>query len=255
MNIYIFIDETGSPQLYAKRKRPLWIEPDFVPVICLGMVVTNDRIKLRKDITDFQKQVLNDPLLNSIYSVSQPGWFFHARRDHSDINFKMVDFLRQLNSFNFSAVIGRKIPEIFINKHNGNAIEFYFDLIHKLLELDHLHADAKYHLYLSQRQSSTVQRFTEAFEKAVKAKRMEIERISFSCSIVRSCDFPELSVADYLLWALQRYILKGERRYFAALEKHYEKILDVYDNDGSGKLYGVNDPFTLEKASAFNMLV
>lgn len=255
MKKYIFIDETGSPQLYAKRKRPLWMEPDFVPVICLGIVVTHDRINLRKEITDFQKQVLNDPLLNSIYSVSQPDWFLHARRDHSDINFKMVDFLRQLNSFKFSAVIGRKIPEIFINKHNGNAIEFYFDLIHKLLELDHLQPDAKYHLYLSQRQSSTVQRFTEAFEKAVKAKSMEIERISFSCSIVRSCDFPELSVVDYLLWALQRYILKGERRYFAALEKHYEKILDVYDNEGSGKLYEINDPFVLEKASPFNILV
>ena len=29
--------------------------------------------------------------------------------------------------------IGRKIPEIFNRKHNGNATEFYFDLIHKLL--------------------------------------------------------------------------------------------------------------------------
>jgi hypothetical protein len=254
MKKYIFIDETGSPQFFAKGKRPLWTEPDFVPIICLGMVITKDRMNLRNAVTDFKNQILNDPLVNSIHSVSKPGWYLHARGDHSDINLKMVDFLRGLNCFKFSAVIGRKIPEIFINKHNGNAIEFYFDLIHKLLELDHFSDEASYHLYLSHRQSNTEQRFTEAFKNALKAKSMAVEGISFSCSIVRSCDCPEMSVVDYLLWALQRYILKGERRYFTALEKHYENILDIYDNEGRGKLYGINDSFQLPKASLFHVM-
>jgi hypothetical protein len=75
----------------------------------------------------------------------------------------------------------------------------------------------------------------------------------YSCSVVRSGDFPELSVVDYMLWALQRYILKGEGRYFMALEKHYDKILDVYDNEGLGKLYSANEPFRLEKATDFTL--
>jgi hypothetical protein len=70
---------------------------------------------------------------------------------------------------------------------------------------------------------------------------------------VRSQDFPELSVVDYLLWALQRYILKDERRYFAAMEHHYEQILDVYDTDGQGKLYTQDDKFDLKKASPFTL--
>jgi hypothetical protein len=217
------------------------------------MVTTEDRLRLREMVLGFQQQILNDPLLNSIYSVKQPGWYLHACNDHSDINLKMVEFLRQLDGFKCSIVIGRKIPEIFINKHNGNATEFYFDLIHKLLELDHLQTEHKYHLYLSQRQSNTVQRFLSAFEKAAKAKNLEFDGTSVSCSIVRSCDFPEMSVVDYLLWALQRYILKGERRYFSALEKHYEKIFDIYDNDGTGKLYDPINSFLLEKASPFTI--
>ena len=102
-----------------------------MPIICLGMVTTDNRVQLRKAVLAFQNEVLNDTLLNSIYSVVKPGWHLHARSDHSDINLKMVEFLRQLDGFRFSAVIGRKIPEIFLNKHNGNATEFYFDLIHK----------------------------------------------------------------------------------------------------------------------------
>jgi hypothetical protein len=250
MHRYIFIDETGSPQFYAKRKRPLWTEPDFVPIICLGMVSTDDRILLRKEVVDFQNSILGDTLFNTIFSVRQPGWFLHARSDHSDINLKMVEFLRMLAGFRFHAVIGRKIPEVFTRKHNGSATEFYFDLIHKLLALHPLTEDTHYHLFLSQRHSNTDQRFTLAFEKVL-ATESKGGKIPYKCTVVRSRDFPEMSVVDYLLWALQRYILKDEKRYFAALEHHYEQILDIYEDDGYGRLYTQEDRFVLEKASPF----
>jgi hypothetical protein len=250
MDQYIFIDETGNPQFYAKRKRPLWTEPNFVPIICLGMVTTDDRVGLRKKVVDFQNSILSDTLFNSIFSVRQPGWFLHARSDHSDINLKTVEFLRQLDGFRFHAVIGRKIPDIFTRKHNGSATEFYFDLIHKLLALHPPAEETRYHLYLSQRHSNTEQRFTEAFEKVL-ASESKGDKIDYKCTVVRSRDFPELSVVDYLLWALQRYILQGEKRYFAAMEHHYNQILDIYENDGNGRQYTRKDQFELEKASPF----
>ena len=252
MHQYIFIDESGNPQFYARRKRPLWTEPNFVPIICLGMVTTDDRVRLRKEVLDFQNHILDNILLNSIFSVRQPGWFLHARADHSDINLKTVEFLRDLRGFQFHAVIGRKIPEIFTRKHNGNATEFYFDLIHKLLALHPLMEDTHYHLFLSQRQSNTEQRFTQAFERVLTTESKG-RNLSYKCAVVRSRDFPELSVVDYLLWALQRYILQGERRYFAALEHHYEQILDIYEDDGLGRLYTKEDRFEMEKASPFTI--
>lgn len=254
MEKYIFIDESGSPQFYAKRRRPLWINTDFVPVMFLGMVTTDDRVTLRQAILDFQNRILSDPLLNSIYSVAKPDWYLHGSADHSDINLKMVEFIRELEGFEFHAVIGRKLPEVFTSKHNGSATDFYFDLLSKLLELDVMETDCKYHLYLSQRQSNTEQRFSYAFERAVEARSKKIGKISYSCTIVRSQDFPEMSLVDYLLWALQRYIIKGggeEKRYFTALKKHYTSILDVYENEGKGRLYGADDTFDLDKASPF----
>ncbi len=191
-----------------------------------------------------------DVLFRPIYSVRQPGWYIHARTDHSDINLKTVEFLRRLEGFRFHAVIGRKIPEIFNRKHNGSATEFYFDLIHKLLALHPLADDTSYHLFLSQRHSNTDQRFAEAFEKVLSTESRG-GKIPYKCTVVRSRDFPELSIVDYLLWALQRYILKDEKRYFSAMEHHYEQILDVYENDGQGRLYTANDPFKLEKATPF----
>gem|GEM_PF-2289817 len=191
-------------------------------------------------------------IIEAVYSVRQPGWFLHACNDHSDINLKTVEFLRRFEGFRFHAVIGRKIPEIFIRKHNGNATEFYFDLIHKLLALHPLTEDTSYHLFLSQRQSNTEQRFKQAFEKVLTAERKD-GKTTYTCNVVRSSNFPELSVVDYLLWTLQRYILKGEKRYFAALQHHYEQILDIYENDGQGNLYTQEDRFELEKASPFTI--
>ena len=40
---------------------------------------------------------------------------------------------------------------------------------------------------------------------------------------------PELSIVDYLLWALQRYILTDDNRYYLALINKYNLIIDLYD--------------------------
>ncbi len=253
MKKFVFIDESGSPQFYAKGRRPLWIEPDFVPVMFLGMVTTHDRQALRQAVMDFQRRVLSDPLLNTIHSVSKPEWYLHASADHSDIKLKMVEFIRDLSGFKFHVVIGRKLPEVFFNKQNGSATEFYFDLLSKLLELDGLEGNEKFSLYLSQRQSNTEQRFSAAFEKALAAKSRETGGSAYSCTIVRSQDFPEMSLVDYLMWALQRYILQGEKRYFSALERHYSSILDVYEEEGKGRLYSQTNPFDLTQASIFTL--
>ncbi|MBL7827036.1 MAG: DUF3800 domain-containing protein, partial [Saprospiraceae bacterium] len=242
---YIFIDESGGPQFFAKKNRPLWLEEGFSPIMLIGMIKTENKKILRDQVLAFQNSVLNDPLLNTIYSVAQPGWFLHAKSDHSDIILKTIEFLREIDSFECHVVIGRKIPELFIHKHNSNANEFYFDLLSKLLELDDLTPENNYHLYLSQRQSNTDQRFSDAFKKALVAKSKKVGGFRYACSVVRSKDSPEMSVIDYLLWTLQRYILKGEKRYFEAVKHHFSSMLDIYDQDeiGNGKLYNRSNPF------------
>jgi hypothetical protein len=40
---------------------------------------------------------------------------------------------------------------------------------------------------------------------------------------------PELSIIDYLIWAVQRKLLTGESRYFDALKDKYETLQNLYD--------------------------
>ena len=71
---------------------------------------------------------------------------------------------------------------------------------------------------------------------------------------MRSKDTPELSIIDYLMWALQRYILKNESRYYAALKDKFDLIIDLYDfekNNGKTNYYSKENYFSLENASQF----
>ncbi len=77
---YFFIDESGDPNFYAHRKRPLWLESTFEPVLMLGMVVVRNRKLLREQVVSFQKSVLNDPLFiikkSSAFSFSLKTYEF-----------------------------------------------------------------------------------------------------------------------------------------------------------------------------------
>ena len=42
---------------------------------------------------------------------------------------------------------------------------------------------------------------------------------------------PELSIIDYLMWAIQRQLLTGESRYYNALKTKYETVLNLYEEE------------------------
>ena len=251
--LYFFIDESGDPNFYARRKRPLWTEPSFEPVLMMGMIVVENRKVLRKKIIDFQNYILSDPLFNTIPSVTKLNWFLHASQDHSDVRLKFIEFLRKQKDVECYVAIGRKQPDIFHNKHNENAAEFYFDLLNKMLSQFDFKKEGKFTLYLSQKQSNTVERFQKALEKALSKQSKRLSDATFKCSIVLSKDVPEMSVVDYYLWVIKRYITTGDKRYFAALVDKFVTINDVYENGGKGIIYDVNNPFDLSKASKFEI--
>lgn len=252
---YFFIDEGGDSSFYAKRKKLLVGTSGFQPMLNLGMVAIADKKEIRKSILEFMDSIKSDSLYNSIYSVAQPGWYLHAKDDHPEVRAKFFECLRNLEGFKIYIVIGRKRLSTFKNKHNNNEKEFYFDLVYHLLK-DRLNKEElDYCIFLSARQKSTQKHLDEAIAKAIgrdNGKRKETLDISYSFDIIRSQDTPELSIIDYFLWALNRYIIKGEDRFYNALKSKYNLIIDVYDTANFGtNYYHKRNRFELEKASEF----
>lgn len=231
---FFFIDECGDPEFYGKKKKLLVGQPGYQPLLILGMVKSLNRKALNAKILALRNQVLDDVLYNSIYSVSQPGWFFHARTDHPEVKALFFNFIRNLEPelLSFHAIIGRKDLQIFNKKHNNKPAEFYFDLVSHLFH-NHLESQNKHVLYLASKPKTTLHQFTASINKAV-SHRFEPtvnEKSEISCNIVPSKEMPELSLVDYFLWALQRYLLKDEIRFWQSIEHLVGSVIDLYGVD------------------------
>lgn len=253
-NRYCFIDECGDPEFFGKGKRLLVGTQGFQPLLIMGMIETQNRKELNKAVREFSESILEDSLYKSIPSVTNPNWFLHAKNDHPEVRAEFFKFLRQYNGIKFHAVIARKELGIFNRKHNNNSSEFYFDVIRKLLE-NHWDEKVTYHIYLAHKSKSTTEKLISAIEKAIEnsnRKKGIIEQIDYQCTIEKSSFLPELSVVDYFLWALQRYIYKGEIRFWETIEPSVGTVIDLYDGN---KMYEGSDVFRLEKATAFEQLI
>ena len=224
-------------------------------MLMIGMIKLSNRKAIRKQVVDFQKMILGDPFFNSIPSVADPkGWFLHAKDDHPEVRIKFFELIRSMEGVDAQIVIGRKLIEIFNRKHNNNPGEFYYDLLKHLLEQNLMNPEFEYNLFLAQRGKDNLKRFIDAVEDVLVNQSEIGSEINYKCNLVLSRQCPEMSVIDYMLWALQRYILKGKKRFFTAIESKYPWIFDAYDNlDGSvkGVEYGQKTQFSIERASAF----
>lgn len=230
---YLFIDESGDPVFYGSRKKLLVGTEGFQPYLIIGMIETTNRKALRKAVVDFMDRIKADSLYNTIPSINtNKSWYVHARGDHPEIRAKFFELLRGLKGYKANIVIAKKDLNIFNRKHNNNPTEFYFDVLHHLLNGRLHNPECEYMLYLSQRGNNSLHRFQAAVDKALIARENKSEgAIKYNLEIIPSMEMPELSIIDYLMWAVQRKLLKGESRYFYALQDKYETLINLYGEE------------------------
>lgn len=113
---------------------------------------------------------------------------------------------------------------------NTITTEFYFDFLHHLLNGRLKNSEVHYNLYLAQRGNNSIHRFEEAVKKTLVLNDTKKEAtINYKLEIVPSKEMPELSIIDYLIWAVQRKLLKNESRYFDALQDKFETLIHLYE--------------------------
>ena len=230
MKTYLFIDESGDPNFFSKKKQLLVGKPGYQPLLIIGLITTPNRRALRDAVLGFRDSILSDVLYNSIPSIAKyENWLPHARNDHSEIHAKFFEFLRNLNGYKVHLVIGRKNIDIFTSKHNSKPEEFYLDLLYHLLKEKLKKGQKSYQIYLSRRQPKDMKHFQKALDRV----SLELNHsVKWEYDIVQSNTYPEMSIVDYSIWAIQRHLLKNESRFYKALLSKYEFILDLY-NEGS----------------------
>ena len=174
-------------------------------------------------------EIRNNPLYNTLPCITKDkNWYLHASYDNLEIRVKFAEFLQKLDGFEFYCAIGRKRLD------NENVF---------------------YQILLSARRKNSQHKLKTAIENAIVSDNSQREiplDIKFNCEIVRSEETPEICIVDYMLWSIQRYLLKGEMRFYKALESKYKLIIDLYkDNDENPQYYDSLNKLDLEKVEEF----
>jgi len=226
---YYYIDESGDADFYGKRGRQLWELESWNNFLLLGMLETGNRKRLRKDILTFHQALKNDKYFRGIASFDQPGHFFHAKDDHPEIRAEFFKFLRYRNDFKcYFSMVG-KDARVFDQQFSRNPKQFYFHVVEHLLKLKDYNEGEKHSFYLSRRTKHTNADFDKVIQNAVDYK-MTGKNLNYKADVVNSSEFPELSVIDYMLWAVQRAKVKGEFRFLDALS---DKVNGIVYAEGS----------------------
>ena len=103
----------------------------------------------------------------------------------AEIRAKFFELLCKLEGYKSHIVVAKKDLNIFNRKHNNNPSEFYFDVLHHLLNCRLFDTSCEYQLYLSQRGNNTLHCFEKAVENALQANEEKTEgKVKFRLRIV-----------------------------------------------------------------------
>lgn len=148
------------------------------------------------------------------------GFYFHATDDIPEVRMIFYNFFSSLDC-SFEAVVGRKIPSLYLKKHNSNPHEFYADLLSHLLYAKLINENRMV-LNIAERGTSTrLENLKLGLCKAEERFTSYNPEATLSHNIVfnvqNQTSEPLLNIADYFCWSVQRVFEKGEIRYYEYL--------------------------------------
>lgn len=252
-----FLDESGDTTFFGKKDRNLIGTEGVSLSFILGMVKFKTKLEtIREKIIELQNSIAQDDFYRDIPSIQKKnnkgGYFFHAKDDIPEVREKFFRFIKNLNC-SFEAVVGRKIPDLYISKHRKNEAVFYADLLSHLLKNKFQKYD-KMVLNIADRGKATKnQNLILALEKAKERFANNNPEKEFKTKIVFNVLYqtqePLLNVADYFCWSIQNVFERGNLRYYNYIKEKVSTVIDLYDFESYGKTgwpnyYGKNNPLT-----------
>lgn len=252
-----FLDESGDTVFFGKGKKIIVGEDGVSKCFILGMVkFRTDLDHLRSVIVNLQKDVSNDEYLKGIPSIIKKinagGYFFHAKDDVPEVRERFFKLLKTLNC-SFEAIVARKVPDLFMNKHESNEAFFYADVLSHLLK-NKFRKHEKLVLNIAGRGSSTKNKnLTLALEKAKERFASQnpdkVLRTRVVFNVNNQTNEPLLNVADYFCWSIQNVFERGNTRFYDYLQDKVSTVIDLYDFESYGRsgwpnYYGPRNPLT-----------
>lgn len=221
-----FLDEAGDTTFYGKNKTPILGTNGVSEYFILGMLTLHEPLEnVRNKILSLQKSVVSDPYFHQIPSIrkkeNSSGYFLHAKDDIPEVRKMAFELIKSIDA-TFDVVVEKKDYQIYERKHNGNQSEFYADLLSRLIH-HMIDNHSKIVLNIAHRSRCTTHTNLEkGLQKAIIIAQKKNIAFNVNANVVFNVQQPTgepiINIADYYLWAIQRWVERKEDRYVNFLE-------------------------------------
>jgi uncharacterized protein DUF3800 len=261
---HYFVDEAGDLAFFDRRGRVIVGQEGVSGAFIVGAALIHEPESLATKLEELRQTILTDPYFSGVPSVSaeaaKTALLFHAKDDLPEVRRQVFDVLRDLNgveiyaAFRRKGVVARELAGHYARTGYKLGAEFIYDELVTEIFKNRLHLAARNHIVFARRGKADRNiAITNAIALA-KAKfemrwKKGIDRPTTISSSTPS-ETVGLQVADYYLWALQRFVERREDRFFNYLRDAFRLVLDRDDmrREGYGEYYTASkNPLTLEK--------
>ena len=95
-NQWLFIDESGKPEVYSSRGENLVTKKEASKYLVLAAVRSENQLELQQLVTEFKLSLLKSPDLTKIFSAAYSLDSFHAQTDYLEVKERFYQFLKKL---------------------------------------------------------------------------------------------------------------------------------------------------------------
>lgn len=255
MTNYFFVDESGDPTFFNRKKELIVGNNGCSPILIIGFICLDDPSNIRKELSKLHTEIQDDEYLKSIPSIIKTNLYFHAKDDCPEVREKVFKLIKKLD-FKAEFVVARKKLDIFTKRHKRNEDIFYHEIVSRLFEKK-LHNKNNV-IYFSKRGTKTKQNnFSQSIQSAAlnfeKKHKIRI-KTQTKIYIQTPSDEPCLQIIDYMNWVIYRCYTKKEMRYFEFLKEKISLVFDIYDFDKYPRVfYNKKNIFDIKKTSPLGL--
>jgi hypothetical protein len=259
---HYFVDEAGDPMLFNRKKQNIVGVAGSSRYFILGKVDVERPTSVANELASLRQRLLADPYFHGVPSMQpeqkKTALGFHAKDDLPEVRREVFKLLTDAPIRFYAVVRDKRVISEKVLEHNRKNPSYryhpnqLYDRCVSQLFRERLHKDDGYKIVFARRGSSDR---TESLRNALEAARTSfynkwgitgtapIEIVAASC-----IDVACLQVADYCLWALQRFYERNEDRFLNLLASKIGLIHDVDDTrkSGAGVYYTRSNPLTLD---------
>lgn len=262
---HYFVDEAGDPVLFNRKKQLVVGREGCSTYFILGKADVSQPVQVAAGLEMLRKNLLADPYFKGVPSMQpeqkKTSLAFHAKDDLPEIRREVFHWLASQQVRFYAVIRDKRVIAQKVREHNAKKPTYryhpnqLYDRCVSQLFRERLHQHDGYRIYFARRGSSDR---TEALAKALGAARTSFYQKWGIAGIapIEILDADSrtvvcLQVADYFLWALQRFYERGEDRFLNLLGSSIGLIHDVDDtrSSGAGTYYTQRNPLTLEKCA------